>query len=60
MEIEFNGKDGRPLCFTHAVKAIIEKNESIKVDVPDCVQDENDYTGYLGQICGECYPAEED
>lgn len=58
-EVEFNGHDGRPLCFKHAVKMIVEKDEDITISLADLISDENDYTGYLGQTCVECYPEDE-
>lgn len=54
-DIEFNGKNSRPLCFKHAVLAVVEDGEDVQaaaLDAPDL----NDWTGYLGQTCVVCYP----
>lgn len=56
MDIEYNGLDGRPLCFYHAVKTVMEKDEKVSADAPSHSSDANDWTGYLGQTCVECFP----
>jgi len=58
MEIEFENLEGKILCFNHAVKAVIEKDETITAHVPDITYDDMGGTGYLGGVCCECFPPE--
>ena len=57
MEIEFNNLSREPLCFYHAVKAVMEDNEKVSASAPDNVNSyDMDGTGYLGQTCIKCFP----
>lgn len=61
MEVEYSNVRGETLCFTHAVKAVIEDDETVTASVPDLALPQEDAggSGYLGQTCRKCFPLEE-
>lgn len=54
MEVYFENLEGKILCFNHAVKAVIEKDEKIRAEAPAVSHSD------MGASCCECFPPEEE
>lgn len=59
MEIVITNSNNDRLCFNHAVKAVIERNESVEITAFDDKDCEASGAWFLGS-CIECFPPEED
>lgn len=58
MQVYYELLDGEKLCFVHAVKAVMERDEVVTAYAPDVAGDIDDMggTGYLGATCCRCFP----
>lgn len=58
MKVEYTNSAGDPLCFTHAVKAVMEDSDKVTAEVSTMALPSKDAwdSGYLGQTCCRCYP----
>lgn len=61
MQVYYELLGGEKLCFVHAVKAVMERDEEVTAYAPDVAGDIDDMggTGYLGVTCCRCFPETE-